>query len=93
MSAPPKPKGRPPTTQQPTSNAPKDAIPDHIQYILGVAVLSLALVISAFMGLFQEKTYSMYGRGGSVWQESIFYSVSFNLQDKARVDKLIMTKT
>jgi hypothetical protein len=73
-STPPKPKGRPPTIQANRSGA-KIGLPDHIQYVIGVGLLSLALVISAFMGLFQEKTYARYGRGGAVWQESIFYSV------------------
>lgn len=72
VSAPPKPKGRPPTIQSAPSSS---YLSDHLQYALGIAVLSLALVISAFMGLFQEKTYGTYGRGGAVWQESIFYSV------------------
>ena len=76
-SAPPKPKGKPPSIQQQQSTGGWN-FPDNTQYIIGVGVLSLALVISAFMGLFQEKTYSKYGRGGAVWQESIFYSVSMN---------------
>lgn len=78
VSAPPKPKGEPPTIQS-TNSQPSSSpgfLPDHLQYMLGIAVLNLALVISAFMGLFQEKTYGKYGRGGAVWQESIFYSVS-----------------
>jgi UDP-xylose/UDP-N-acetylglucosamine transporter B4 len=78
-SAPPKPKGKPPSIQrQSATTASTNAwgLADNTQYVIGVAILSLALVISAFMGLFQEKTYSKYGRGGAVWQESIFYSVS-----------------
>lgn len=80
MSAPPKPSSsRPPHIQKDASGQTKkdedSGLSDHIQYMFGIGVLTLALVISAFMGLFQEKTYKRYGRGGAVWQESIFYSV------------------
>ncbi|KAG7548927.1 hypothetical protein FFLO_03219 [Filobasidium floriforme] len=81
-SAPPKPKGKPPSIQhRPATTASTNAwgLADNTQYVIGVAILSLALVISAFMGLFQEKTYSKYGRGGAVWQESIFYSHTLSL--------------
>jgi UDP-xylose/UDP-N-acetylglucosamine transporter B4 len=84
-SAPPKPKGKPPSIQhRPATTASTNAwgLADNTQYVIGVAILSLALVISAFMGLFQEKTYSKYGRGGAVWQESIFYSVSMANADE-----------
>lgn len=45
------------------------------EYAAGIAVLSLALVMSAFLGLFQEITYKRYGKA---WQEGLFYSVSLS---------------
>ena len=78
VSAPPKPRGKPPTIQSNRGSA-NLGIPDHIQYFIGVGILSLALIISAFMGLFQERTYAKYGRSGAVWQESIFWSHAMSL--------------
>lgn len=46
------------------------------EYAGGIAVLSLALVLSAFLGLFQEETYRRYGKA---WQEGLFYSVCLPL--------------
>ncbi|KAJ7074498.1 UAA transporter [Mycena amicta] len=42
-------------------------------YIQGIAILSLALLLSGFLGLVQDHTYSRYGRTNSSWQESMFY--------------------
>lgn len=42
------------------------------EYAAGVAVLSIALVLSSVLGLFQEETYKRYGKA---WQEGLFYSV------------------
>ncbi|KAJ7159827.1 UAA transporter [Mycena crocata] len=54
-------------------------------YVQGIAILTLALLLSGFLGLVQDYTYSRYGRpppgsqpksGGSTtatWQESMFY--------------------
>lgn len=41
-------------------------------YATGVALLSLALVLSGLMGLYQERTFRRYGSGH--WRESLFYS-------------------
>lgn len=35
-------------------------------------MLSIALVLSSVLGLFQEETYKRYGKA---WQEGLFYSV------------------
>ncbi|KAJ9097844.1 hypothetical protein QFC19_006634 [Naganishia cerealis] len=43
------------------------------QYALGIALLAGALVVSALMGLWQERTYALYG---AVWEEGLFYSAS-----------------
>lgn len=44
----------------------------NMEFATGIAVLTLALVLSAFLGLFQEETYRRYGKA---WQEGLFYSV------------------
>ncbi|KIJ56917.1 hypothetical protein M422DRAFT_238506 [Sphaerobolus stellatus SS14] len=40
-------------------------------YVIGILILTLALIMSGFMGLAQDKTYTKYGRGH--WEESMFY--------------------
>lgn len=42
------------------------------QYGVGIGLLFLALVLSSLMGIWQEITFSKYGKDN--WQESIFYS-------------------
>ncbi|KAK0558844.1 golgi uridine diphosphate-N- acetylglucosamine transporter [Tilletia horrida] len=41
-------------------------------YLFGVSLLFLALVLSGLMGLYQERTFRIYGRDN--WQEALFYS-------------------
>lgn len=50
--------------------ATKDASSD--DYLTGVLYLFAALVLSGFMGLWQEKTFRLYGNQN--WRESLFYS-------------------
>jgi UDP-xylose/UDP-N-acetylglucosamine transporter B4 len=76
LSAPPKPGAAPrsPTDPAQASIAATPArLSDSTQYALGIAMLTVALVISSLMGLWQEGTYKRYG---AVWQEGLFYSVS-----------------
>ncbi|CAG8490399.1 1412_t:CDS:2 [Funneliformis caledonium] len=40
-------------------------------YVIGISLLSIALVLSCFMGLYQEFTYVKYG---SNWREGLFYT-------------------
>ncbi|PKK77157.1 UAA transporter [Rhizophagus irregularis] len=40
-------------------------------YVIGITLLSIALVLSSFMGLYQEVTYVKYG---SNWREGLFYT-------------------
>ncbi|WFD26612.1 golgi uridine diphosphate-N- acetylglucosamine transporter [Malassezia nana] len=47
------------------------------EYLTGVALLSMALITSGCMGLFQEQTYAKYGR--EHWHEALFYSHLFSL--------------
>ncbi|KAG5645264.1 hypothetical protein DXG03_006566 [Asterophora parasitica] len=45
-------------------------------YATGIAILTLALLFSGFLGLVQDWTYTKYGRptqGSPQWQESMFY--------------------
>lgn len=46
-------------------------------YLFGVFLLSMALLTSGAMGLFQERTYGKYGR--EHWHEALFYSHLFSL--------------
>jgi hypothetical protein len=47
-------------------------------YVIGITLLSIALVLSSFMGLYQEMTYVKYG---SNWREGLFYTVSNQGED------------
>ncbi|WFD44578.1 golgi uridine diphosphate-N- acetylglucosamine transporter [Malassezia psittaci] len=47
------------------------------EYVIGVLLLSMALISSGTMGIFQEHTYAMYGR--EHWHEALFYSHLFAL--------------
>ncbi|CAG8460898.1 14551_t:CDS:2 [Ambispora leptoticha] len=40
-------------------------------YVIGIALLSIALILSCIMGLYQEMTYSKHG---SDWREGLFYT-------------------
>ncbi|CAG8637909.1 9752_t:CDS:2, partial [Paraglomus brasilianum] len=40
-------------------------------YFFGITLLSIALVLSCFMGIYQELTYKKYG---SNWREGLFYT-------------------
>ncbi|KAF9915901.1 golgi uridine diphosphate-N- acetylglucosamine transporter [Lobosporangium transversale] len=40
-------------------------------YVIGVFMLTVALIVSSLMGLLQESTYQTYG---SEWREGLFYS-------------------
>ena len=40
-------------------------------YAIGIAIMSLALILSGFLGLSQDQTFKRYGRGN--WEEAMFY--------------------
>ncbi|KAI8872559.1 UAA transporter, partial [Ramicandelaber brevisporus] len=42
-----------------------------VEWVTGIAILTIALVFSALLGLFQEFTYRRYG---NQWREGLFYS-------------------
>ncbi|PKI84777.1 golgi uridine diphosphate-N- acetylglucosamine transporter [Malassezia vespertilionis] len=47
------------------------------RYAMGVFLLSLALLSSGVMGIFQERTYARYGH--QHWHEALFYTHLFSL--------------
>ena len=53
---------------------PTEWFPEGVQFFAGIGLLSLALVVSAWLGLWQEETYRLYGKK---WREALFYSVSY----------------
>lgn len=72
LSAPPK--GAPKTPSAKAADARTEALGGGFDwvYATGIAILTAALVLSALMGIWQEKTYRLHG---DVWQEGLFYSV------------------
>jgi hypothetical protein len=42
-------------------------------FALGITILSIAMILSAGLGLLQEVTYRKYGKA---WREGLFYTVS-----------------
>lgn len=51
----------------------EERLPESVQYVVGIAMLSAALFLSAWLGLWQEKTYRRYG---NQWREALFFTVS-----------------
>jgi solute carrier family 35 (UDP-xylose/UDP-N-acetylglucosamine transporter), member B4 len=44
------------------------------QYLTGIALLSVALILSGLLGVVQDRTYSKFRRSGNTpWEESMFY--------------------
>jgi UDP-xylose/UDP-N-acetylglucosamine transporter B4 len=68
---------RPPKAKTTGAAPPPDGalswLPENAQYAAGIALLSLALFLSAWLGLWQEETYRKYGKQ---WREALFYCVS-----------------
>ncbi|WWC92698.1 uncharacterized protein L201_007657 [Kwoniella dendrophila CBS 6074] len=79
---------RPPRTQQTDSFSTTSTdekimnqsshpwLPDHLEYLAGIGLLVLAMIISAFLGLWQEQTYRIYGKE---WKEALFYGHALSL--------------
>lgn len=49
----------------------------YTQYLIGISLLLLSLVVSGFMGLWQEGTFRKYGKAS--WKESLFYTHALSL--------------
>ena len=73
LSAPPKDAPRTPSARAADRRA--EALGGGFDWVYagGIGILTAALVLSALMGIWQEKTYRLHG---DVWQEGLFYSVS-----------------
>lgn len=61
---------------------------DTAQFLSGIAMLCTALVLSALLGLWQERIYALYG---TVWQEGLFYSHLLSLPFFAPMSGTIAT--
>lgn len=44
---------------------------NYMKYATGIGILTVALVLSGFLGLSQDSTFATYGRGH--WEEAMFY--------------------
>ncbi len=49
---------------------------DVSQYLIGIAMLLVATVLTSTLGILQELTYKRYG--AHTWREGIFYTVKFS---------------
>jgi len=50
---------------------------DFIRWTVGIGMLVFALLVSALMGIYQEKLYAQYGKYP---EEALFYSVRFSFK-------------
>ncbi|BEI84960.1 hypothetical protein CcaverHIS002_0503610 [Cutaneotrichosporon cavernicola] len=65
---------RPPrkmSTVASTTDTEAEYFSENVQYVAGIGLLSLALFLSAWLGLWQESTYRQYG---NQWREALFYN-------------------
>ncbi|KAI9243426.1 UAA transporter [Sporodiniella umbellata] len=53
------------------SNYTQTSTANTSEFVIGISLLSIAMVLSAGMGLFQEVTYKKYGKE---WREGLFYT-------------------
>ncbi|KAF9645346.1 UAA transporter [Thelephora ganbajun] len=64
-------------TKKPKSGIQTNLVPgvgDIYQYFTGIAILSVALVLSGLLGVVQDRAYSKFrGTGNTPWKESMFY--------------------
>ena len=63
--------------KKPTPGIKTNSVPevgDLYQYLTGIAILSVALVLSGLLGVVQDRTYSKFrSTGNAPWEESMFY--------------------
>lgn len=69
----PRPPRAPSSPSSSPSAASEERLPESVQYVVGIGMLSMALFLSAWLGLWQEKTYRRYG---NQWREALFFTVS-----------------
>jgi UDP-xylose/UDP-N-acetylglucosamine transporter B4 len=64
-------------TKKPKPGINVNSVPgvgDVYQYLTGIALLSIALVLSGLLGVVQDRTYSKFrGTTNTPWEESMFY--------------------
>lgn len=56
---------------KPKGSTSTQAVESNMEYVVGISILSLALVLSSAMGLAQDQAYTRYGRGH--WEEGMFF--------------------
>lgn len=56
-----------------TPRRSSQAVSSNWEFFAGISLLTLALVLSAWLGLYQDETYIRYGKQ---WKEALFYIVS-----------------
>lgn len=67
---------RPPKSSSAKSSSAaggEERLLESVQYVIGISMLAAALFLSAWLGLWQEKTYRRYG---NQWREALFFTVS-----------------
>lgn len=72
-----------------TTAAEDGILSANLQYFAGIGLLAAALVLSAWLGLWQEQTYKRYGKQ---WREALFYSVSRSFHRQLVLAWLIRTQ-
>jgi hypothetical protein len=61
------------TTLSRPSGPSKNSSEDFEQYIIGICMLTISLLLTGVLGMLQELTYRKYG---PCWREGVFYTVS-----------------
>ena len=69
----PRPAKLPSAKPSSTMSGSEERLHESVQYVIGIGMLSTALFLSAWLGLWQEKTYRRYG---NQWREALFFTVS-----------------
>lgn len=49
----------------------------YMKYLIGIGMLTLALILSGILGISQDRTFERYGRGN--WEEAMFYLHALSL--------------
>lgn len=60
------------TLSRPAAPKASSSPPDVGRYTIGVVMLTVSLLLTGILGVFQERTYTKYGPH---WKEGVFYTV------------------
>jgi UDP-xylose/UDP-N-acetylglucosamine transporter B4 len=63
---------------------------DTKQYLVGIVMLVVSLLLSGWLGMLQEQTYEKYG---PQWKEGIFYTVAFFALPQAALRSKLLNST